>query len=111
MISNIKYLFIALLDIALAVITLFLGARILLKLLSANPLTPIVSWVYNLTDTLIFPFRDIFPYLQTSSTGVLDVTAVITMIAYIIVFYLIIYLISSIPDHTHHVVHETTKEI
>lgn len=112
MLRDIRRLILAILDIVLATITLFLGVRIILKLVTANPETPIVSWIYSLTDGLIYPFQNIFPSVQTG-TGIFDVTAIITMVAYILVFYVIIYFASLIPaEHTHTVVHEhTTKEV
>lgn len=111
MLRDLRRVILAILDIVLAIITLFLGARIILKLVTANPETPIVAWIYSLTDGLIYPFQNIFPAIQTG-TGIFDITAIITMVAYILVFYVIIYIVSLIPyDRSHTVVHEHTKEV
>lgn len=58
-----------------------IGLRVLLRLLGANPGAPFARFVYNLTDTLLWPFRSL---TETPSAGeyVLDVSALIGMLVY-----------------------------
>ncbi len=75
---------------------LFLGLRLILRLLGANPSTPIVDFLYTITDMIIYPFQGIFSNVRFSGGGVLDVVAVTSMIGYPIIFYLLIELLNVI---------------
>lgn len=86
---------ITLINVILYIITFFIGMRIILRFFSANPATPIVTWIYNLSSNLIYPFRGIFPDLNTQ-TGVLDMVAAIALIGYILAGYLLIWLFNAL---------------
>ncbi len=97
-------------NIALAVITFFLGLRILLHLFNANAATPFVAWIYSVSDGLIYPFRGIFPNPALGNNAVFDLSAFIALVAYAMVFYFIVALIRAvarpsddyiITDHSH----------
>lgn len=84
-----------LINIILAIITFFIGFRILFRLLAANPSTPFVSWIYSISDRLVYPFTGIFPNPSISNIGVLDVVAIISLLAYALVAYLITLVLDS----------------
>ncbi len=71
-----------------ALLELFLFLRLLLKFLAANPLTPIVKYVYQYSGLLIEPFQYIFPDLYWKGKLV-EVSTVSAMIGYGIAAYLI----------------------
>lgn len=88
-------LFASIVNILLTIIGFFVGLRIILRLFSANPATPFVSWVYSISDTFITPFRGIFPALNIQ-TGVLDMVAIITLAGYMLLGYLLLSLFRSL---------------
>jgi uncharacterized protein YggT (Ycf19 family) len=77
------------LNVVMAVITFFLGLRIVLRLFAANPSTPFVQWIYNISDGLMAPFSGIFPSTSLGQNATFDLSAFIALVAYTILFYLI----------------------
>lgn len=62
---------------------IFIGLRVLLKLLAANPSAPFAQIVYGLTDVMIGPFAGLT--VTPSAEGVvLDVPAIIAMLVYVL---------------------------
>jgi uncharacterized protein YggT (Ycf19 family) len=98
-------------NIVLAVITFFLGARIILRLLDANAATPFVGWIYRVSESLMYPFTGIFPDFQLAPGSTIDVVAIVALIAYALIGYIIVSVINSIfhtaedtyvhPEHRH----------
>ncbi len=76
----------------LLIIVFFLVARILFRLFSANPLTPFVSWTYTISGFLMKPFIGIFRP-QSTSTGILDIPAIFSTLAYLVLGLIVMYLI------------------
>ncbi len=72
----------------MAVVSFFIGLRFVLNLVAANPSTPFVAWIYQISSNLIYPFSGIVPNF-TFGDGVFDMVALISLLAYAIVFYLI----------------------
>jgi uncharacterized protein YggT (Ycf19 family) len=58
--------------------------RVFFLLFSANPNTPFVQWVYNVTTDLMAPFRGIFPTKPVGETGYLDISAIFAIIFYLV---------------------------
>ncbi|MFS8159161.1 MAG: YggT family protein, partial [Candidatus Roizmanbacteria bacterium] len=71
-----------------------LALRILLKFLGANPTTPIVNWLYETTGSLIAPFSGIFPNPKLSGFFTIDVAAIIALVVYSLIAYVVLGLIS-----------------
>jgi uncharacterized protein YggT (Ycf19 family) len=94
-ILSVRYVILTILNIGLGLIAFFLGLRVVLKLFGANGETPIVSWVYGITERLIYPFSGIFPNL-TVGGGLVDIVALISLAAYMLLGYLIGALIDSL---------------
>lgn len=61
---------------------IFLGLRVLLRLFGANPEAPFVQWVYRSTDTLLQPFRGIFPTETIARDYVVDFSALFALLVY-----------------------------
>ena len=70
-----------LLALALSSVFIFLGMRILFRLMGANPLATMVAGVYHITDVLMAPFLGLSA-LPRVGMGVLDVPALVAMIFY-----------------------------
>ena len=93
---SIRNFFVSLMNLLLGVITFFLGLRFAFKLLSANPGTPFVAWIYSVSSYLMAPFNGIFGNLSLGQGGVIDIVALISLLAYTIGCYLIITLVDSV---------------
>jgi hypothetical protein len=96
---SIRNILITVLDLALAAIVFFLGLRIVLELFSANPATPFVAWVYTVSEGLVTPFAGIFGNLFLG-IGTLDVTAVIALFFYGLLFYLVRAIVDAVTGVT-----------
>lgn len=82
------------LEIIFDVIAILLAFRILLKFLGANESTPIVAWLYDTTGSLIAPFAGIFPNGKISGVFTIDVAAIIALIVYSLIAYVVLGLIA-----------------
>ncbi len=78
-----------LINVVLSLVTFFLVSRIVLRFFSTNPQTPVVAWITNISSFLMAPFANIVPNLSTQF-GVLDTVAIITLLAYLIIGYLVL---------------------
>lgn len=99
-------------NLVLAVVTFFLGARIILRLFDANPITPFVGWIYQISDSLIYPFTGIFPNYALTTGTTIDVVALVSLIAYALLAYVVLSLINSVfhaPEDTY--VHTENRHI
>ena len=77
-------------------IEIIIGFRILLLMLGANPNTPIVNWIYSVSSTLLYPFQNIFPSPVLGKGFVLDMSALVGLLIYALISYLISELIKFI---------------
>ncbi len=71
--------------VVIGIISLVL--RVFLLLFSANPTTPFVKFVYNVSGDYLNPFRGIFASRPVSETGYLDVAAIFAIIVYLFVMW------------------------
>jgi uncharacterized protein YggT (Ycf19 family) len=95
-----KGLMITVVSTILALAELVLGFRIILKLFGANPKAPFVNWVYQTSEPLLYPFRDIFPSPKLSGLFVLEFSALFALLVYSLLAYAITQLISKINSKT-----------
>lgn len=77
------------------IIGFFLLLRIVFRFFSANPSTPLVSLVYSVSGSLIYPFKGMFRDVFIQGAAI-DVSAVIALIAYSILISLIISLVNAL---------------
>jgi YGGT family len=68
----------------LGILEVLLALRILLKLIAANPNSPIASLIYSFTDLFLVPFAGLTP---TPSAGgmVLEISTIFAMIIYALI--------------------------
>ena len=66
------------------IISVFLILRIGLLFIAANPATPFVSWIYKVSNNLMYPFQGIVKNSSVGGSGVFDWVALITLIVYLL---------------------------
>ena len=87
---RLQELFVRLVDMVMALIAFVLGMRIVFQLIQANPATPFVGFINRVSSFLMYPFQGMFPGLQITEFGTLDIVALITLLAYSLIGYLVI---------------------
>lgn len=92
------------LNFILGVVTLLLLFRVLFLFFSINQATPFVAWILHLSNFLVAPFVGIVPNLAVS-TGVLDVVALIAVVFYSLLGYLLSSLLNELA-HPHLIIEE-----
>ena len=85
-----------LLNLFVGAVELVLGLRFVLKLFGANASNGFVSWVYEMSDVLLSPFRGIFPAEVFENRYVLEFTTLFAMLMYAVLGLLITALINAI---------------
>lgn len=90
---NIRRVFIRIVDIVAAIVALFLGLRIILKLFAADAGNGFVSWIYEMSGTLLDPFRGIFPTREFENNHVLEFSAIFALLAYGLAYILVVALV------------------
>ncbi len=91
-----RYFLTKLFDWVLSIVMVMLGLRFTLKLVMANTSTPFVSWVYSVTDALIYPFSGIVNNATLNNGAVVDIVALIALVAYALIGYFGISLVRSL---------------
>ncbi|WP_349408341.1 YggT family protein [Pseudalkalibacillus sp. SCS-8] len=71
-----------LVNLFMGIIEALILLRIILKLFGANPYTPFVQWIYNMTMPLLSPFRNIFPSPVIQGRYELELTSIFALIVY-----------------------------
>jgi uncharacterized protein YggT (Ycf19 family) len=72
--------------------------RVLFRLFNANANASFVSWIYDTSDSLMAPFRGIFPPQEIIQGHILDVSALFAMLMYALVGYVLIALLGLLPQ-------------
>jgi uncharacterized protein YggT (Ycf19 family) len=78
----------------LAIAELILGFRVILKLFGANPSAPFVNWVYQTSEPLLYPFKDIFPSPKLDGSFVLEFSALFALLVYSLIAFAITQIIT-----------------
>lgn|SRR3989344_2068167 len=79
----------------------FIVMRILLKLFGASTIAPFVTWIYSVSDSLIWPFIGMFPSSQIQNGFVIEFSALFALLVYAFLGYLFTEIISYIEYHAH----------
>lgn len=85
-----------LINAIIGVIELILLIRLVLELFGANPGSPFVAWAYSVSGAFIGPFIGAFPGIYLTPSSMLDIVAILAMVAYALLGWLIIELIAFI---------------
>lgn len=81
---TVKSLLINIINLSSGVVGFFLGFRIIFLILGVNTATPIVSWIYQVSANLEYPFRGIVGNTGLTTGGAIDWVAVISLLFYLI---------------------------
>ncbi len=85
------------LNVLITVIEFFLGFRVLLKLLAANP-SPFVNWIYSASSGLRDPFDGMFNSFVTQGGHVLELDTLFAMAFYALMYYFLFQLLVLVSD-------------
>jgi hypothetical protein len=83
-------------NLIFGIIELALALRFLLELFGASPSSQFVAWIYSVTASLMGPFVGAFPGISLGGASLIDVNAVLAMIAYAIVGWVILRILAFI---------------
>lgn len=81
------------------IVEILFGLRFALKLLAANPSNGFASFVYGLTEPLLMPFRGL-TITPTVGGMVLEISTLIAMFAYALLFWIIAELLTLLLSNT-----------
>ncbi|MEX0930174.1 MAG: YggT family protein [Candidatus Paceibacterota bacterium] len=95
-----RIVLIRLISIVVSLVEIFLGLRLILKLLGANPNAGFVSWVYNTSEPLLVPFRGMFPAPAVEAGFILEFSTLFAILIYALVGWLLMELVDFIADAT-----------
>lgn len=76
-------------NLIFGVIETLLAFRFILKLLSANPSSGFVAWMYDFTDRLMGPFANAFPSFDIGGF-MFETSTIFAIIAYAFISWLIV---------------------
>ncbi len=85
-----------LVNIFVGAVETILGLRFILRLFGANPDNGFVSWVYEMSGTLLEPFRGVFPTKVFENDIVIDFTTLFAMLVYALVGMLVVWIIAAL---------------
>jgi uncharacterized protein YggT (Ycf19 family) len=88
--------------IVFALVETILSLRLILKLFGANASNPFVSWVYETSNSILDPFRGIFPTKVLDGVFVIDFSTIFAMIIYAIIALLLTWVITLITAPIEH---------
>ena len=83
-----------LVNVLVGIIEAAFAVRIVLELFGASPSAPFIAWIYGVTGSLLGPFAGAFPNLSLGGGYVVDVVAILAMIVYAVIGWIIIQLLS-----------------
>jgi hypothetical protein len=71
------YMVVKVVDTIIGLIEFMLALRLVLQLLSANPSSAFVAWVYDLTGSIMGPFVGAFPAVSLAGMTVLRIVSIL----------------------------------
>lgn len=93
-----SYILSGLVNFFVGIATIILSLRVLFRLFDANAANAFVSWIYDTSNTLMGPFRGIFPPANFEGGITLDVSAIFAIIMYLVFGAVLMGLLSLLPD-------------
>lgn len=74
----------------LGTVEVFIGLRVFLKLLGANPVAPLAAWIYEVSGTFLYPFEGMFATWSIGGRSALEFSSLFAMFFYAILTYFIL---------------------
>jgi len=93
---RLRYVAVNLLNFFVTVVEGFLGLRFLLKLFGANAGNGFVSWIYDMSNGLLDPFRGIFPTKVLENRYVVEFSTLFAMLMYAVIGLVILAIINAV---------------
>jgi len=90
---DMQYYLRRLVDFIMALVTVVIGLRFILRLFGANANNGFVDWVYQTSGEMLAPFRNIFVSPTLDGGFVIDFTALFGLLVYGVVGLLAVHLI------------------
>ncbi len=85
-------LLVSLTNLVFGIFMSLLVLRFVFRLFAANNDAPFIEWLYSTTDVIISPFRGIFTSPVIDGQFIFDVTTLVAIILYALLFSFIVYL-------------------
>lgn len=85
-------LFVGITNVVFSLIMAILGLRFIFRLFAANSNAPFVRWLYDTSDSLLYPFRNIFASPAIDGGFVFDIPALVAIVIYGLMLSLAVYL-------------------
>ncbi|MBM3208960.1 hypothetical protein FJZ40_01565 [Candidatus Shapirobacteria bacterium] len=85
----------------LGTVEVFIGLRVLLRLLGANPLAPLANWVYQVSGWILYPFAGMFPSWRLTQSSVLETSSLFAMFFYAVSAYFVFEALAIFLGWTH----------
>lgn len=77
----------------------FLAVRVVLRLFNVEATNGFAQWVYEMSDTLLSPLRNVFTAQSFSSDYVVDFVALFGMVAYMVLGLFVVTLVTRFSKH------------
>lgn len=90
-----------LLSLIMGVVETILTFRFVLKLLGANPQTPFVQWIYDMSAPLLQPFVYMFPTPSVNGGYSLEFTTLFALFAYAFAGYILTEVLDMLDEGLH----------
>lgn len=74
----------------MATATALLGLRVVFELVAADKNAVFVHWVYQISTSLLTPFREVFPVSVPGSGHPIDVAALLAIVGYLFLGYVLL---------------------
>ncbi|MFP4514485.1 MAG: YggT family protein [Parcubacteria group bacterium] len=85
-------------NIVFSLVEVFLLMRFVLKLFGANTSAPFVSWIYETSDPLLYPFRGMFSAPVLEDGLIIEFSTLFAVIVYAIVAWILIEIINYLSN-------------
>lgn len=86
----------SLINFVVGIVEVLLVLRFIFKLFGASVAAPFVQWLYQTTQPLLNPFRNIFPVPEFEGRFLIEFTTLVAIIVYMLFAYLMLELIAAV---------------
>jgi len=93
-----EVILIGLINIIVGIVEIFLGLRLVLRFLGADPSASFVAWLYATTEPLLGPFRGMFPTGVIERGSVFEFSTLFAIFIYALVAWLLKEIIIFLAD-------------
>jgi YggT family protein len=95
---RLRYIAVNLLNLFITVVEGVLALRFLFKLFGGNTGAGFVAWIYEMSEVLLQPFRNIFPAHVFENTYVLELSVLFAMVMYAVLAMVVLWVVRLAAD-------------